>query len=386
MMDATVLPKHSPLGASSMARWMACPGSVQLIESLPVKDRRMSIYAARGVLAHDIIEQCGTSWGKLLPESFLGRQITVGGHELTVDLSMVEALGDWMEHVNLLMQRADKVLFEAEVSLDSYLAPGELPVSVYGTADLLAYIAKEKTLVVSDYKHGAGKFVATDDNPQLYFYAAGALAATVDPVQWIETTIVQPNAPGEKVRTVRLATIDVLMWVEDVFKPAARRTQSVDAVLTPGAQCNFCVAKTACPALEQVVMHDAQKAFGPVSVERTPHELADALTVALAAEIWIEAVRDEAKARIESGEHVPGWTLIPTRPVRKWIDGQETEVMRLLKAKGYRPGDYTHAPDLLSPAQIDKLTKKRFDTEPYVARVSGGTKLAQIKENTTNGK
>src|SRR6202142_1835353 len=59
---ADQLPLHSPLGASSAERWMACPGSTALVASLgPTDDQDDPEYRRRGILAHELASRCLTA-------------------------------------------------------------------------------------------------------------------------------------------------------------------------------------------------------------------------------------------------------------------------------------------------------------------------------------
>lgn len=48
------LPAHSKIGASSMKRWAACPGSVKLSEGI---ESRSSVFAEEGTKAHELGEK-----------------------------------------------------------------------------------------------------------------------------------------------------------------------------------------------------------------------------------------------------------------------------------------------------------------------------------------
>ena len=47
-------PAHSKIGASSMKRWQACPGSVKLSEGI---ESRSSVFAEEGTKAHELAEK-----------------------------------------------------------------------------------------------------------------------------------------------------------------------------------------------------------------------------------------------------------------------------------------------------------------------------------------
>ena len=127
---------HAKLSASSSARWLSCPGSVQATENLP---NPSSKYALEGSAAHELGEIClktGT-WcaefiGKALPET-----------RWTVDEEMA---GYVQEYVDLVQQLAGRGELEVEVRLDfSHIVPDG-----FGTSDAITYDPLSKTLTVID--------------------------------------------------------------------------------------------------------------------------------------------------------------------------------------------------------------------------------------------
>ena len=94
---------------------------------------------------------------------------------------------------------------------------------------------------------------------------------------------------------------------------------------------------------------------------RNPKELsAEQLAVILdradVVETWLKAVRDHAKALLEAGESIPGWTLKPTRPVRKWTD--ERAVRQRLSGEGLT-GFLVE--ELATPAQVENAAEIGMD-------------------------
>lgn len=383
-------PAHSLIGASSMSRLIACPASFGLSQRVP-GGGGSSIHAATGTVAHALAEESMTL--DYDPATQIGEVVVVDGHEVMVDEAMVEAVRVYIEEVTLRSAGATWRALETRVCLDPYWpAYDQPPVSAFGTADTLIYTEPTRHLDVVDYKNGAGVFVDVTENPQLFYYAAGALLEVPGPVTTIDLVIVQPNVRGsDKVRVYKTTALDVLMWVEDVLKPTIREATSPGARISGGKHCRFCPARSVCPALATLAQDLARRDFGPSPNEPvvlSTDELGNVLTDAETVAAHIEGLREVAQAKIEAGEPVPGWSLVPTRPVRTWaLSGPTLEAA--LGSKGfwarhhpiilYEPGK------LRTPAQLEKLLSPEdwALVSPYVTSKSSGVKLVQ---DTSSGR
>jgi hypothetical protein len=86
---------HSEIGASSMGRWRACPGSRRLIRTLP--RQKSGKDALLGTAAHLLAEGC---LARDMPaEAMLGETLTVEGHDFVVDQEMVDAVQVYLDAV-----------------------------------------------------------------------------------------------------------------------------------------------------------------------------------------------------------------------------------------------------------------------------------------------
>jgi hypothetical protein len=125
----------------------------------------------------------------------------------------------------------------------------------------------------------------------------------------------------------------------------------------------------------------AQRDFSDdgISLPSDPAVLGKWLTIADQAETWIKALRAFAVEQLEKQVRVPGWTLGPTRPVRRWADEKRTG--GLVLQNGFTL-DEAYDVSLRSPAQIEKLMKARRKEDlwrrtfaPLVESHSSGVKL-----------
>ena len=374
-----LLPEHSEHGASSCARWWNCPGSTAMTRTMP---NETSIYAAEGTAAHELAAMCLMSGQDA--EEYTGR--TVAG--FNVDAAMAEAVQVYLDQCRVIMATSPDVrhLIEHRFTLAD-LAP---PAPMYGTADFVASYAG--TLWVVDLKYGQGHQVQAEGNPQLRYYALGALLShDGPPIHAITAMIVQPRAPGgPAVRTAFLDPVELVEWSVELMDRAAATLQP-DAPFVPGEWCkaSFCKARGTCTARRDVAMPPA----GPLPDPRlmTSAQVSHALGLAGLLEDFLRDLRAAATAELSRGGVIPGWKLVPTRPSQSWRDEATADAM-LEDVLGF--GDTRYQPrKLVSPAQARdaladdirarrKVTKKAATEEAWEAlaelilTASSGTNLA----------
>ena len=373
--------EHSDIGASGMSRLIACPGSYALARQIKNPGRRSSIYSATGTAAHALAEEA-LSMG-YDPQTQLGEVVTVDGFDITVDEDMIAATRVYVDEITARFQGATWTALETRVTLDAYWPKGaRLGMSAFGTADAMAYHAVTQHLDLIDYKHGAGVFVDVIDSPQLTYYAAGALLIVPGPVLTIDLTVVQPRVRGQqKIRTYRTTSLDVLMWVERVLKPTIAEAMSPGARVAAGGHCKFCPAKANCPALASVAQDMARREFGPtdgVPIEWTDTQLGQVLSDADVVAVHTLALQEVALSKIQSGVSIPGWGVVPSRPLRTWGATTGDEIQAALAGLMGDTSALVYAPKALrSPAALEKLlTPEEWAVvQPFVQSKSSGVRL-----------
>jgi hypothetical protein len=371
-------PAHSLLGASGAHRWMHCPGSFRLTQQAP--PRPPSIYASRGTLAHTYIEETITAGDNSMPDLEVGTIRQVGQHAIEVDQDFVDGVNLMVSYVNGRQDDGAGYYIEFQVSLDPYFRAAKFkpPVPMFGRVD--AAFIEPKLLEIVDYKNGSGILVEPRDNPQMLYYAAGVLVnLSQHSFNQVRLTVVQPHARTvEKVRSWTLSALDVQMWVDDELIPAVERCAQPDAPLVLGPWCRFCPAAFTCPRLAEEANKMAAREFSDdgLSLPSDPTKLGEWLTIAERAEVWIKALREFALEQMQRQVPVPGWSLGPTRPVRRWTD--ERRVGELLMARQFKL-DQVYDVTLRSPAQIEKLLGKgkmwQQSFAPLVESHSSGVKI-----------
>ena len=361
---------HSAVGASSAERWMACPGSVNLIRELVATDRS-STESDEGDAAHDAAQHCilgNTDAWEMIGETFAG---------VEVDREMADGIQLYLNTVRPIMKAAMgrrvklKPALGKVVFIEHRFALSAVDENAFGTVDFGAVVDKNLIEIV-DFKYGVGVLKEAEANAQLLYYAAG-LWFSLTPAQQkkiarVRMTIVQPRGWDESMEPVRSCEIsspDLLRWVNDSLRPGIMATQAEDAPLVPGDHCQFCPAAVNCPALkgvfemvEEVAEAVEEKAsttgvadVGAVKVLED-WELGGIADRVKVIRIFMKAVDDELFHRQMSGHTVPGWKLVEKKSNRVWRDDAEAILSERLGEDAYTK------PKLLSAAQITKLGKE----------------------------
>jgi hypothetical protein len=240
------------------------------------------------------------------------------------------------------------------------------------------YLADD-TLHVWDFKYGVGIVVEVERNPQLMYYACGALEDLMlwDKVDKVVLHICQPRAVHSSgpVRSWEISTDDLAAWLEDELIPAMDRALTSRETAS-GEQCRFCpVRRYACPQLlkdreeMEALLELAEKAGG---VEKLSNDqIAQYLDLEIKMKIAGKAARSTGLARFLSGQEIPGWKMVKAKSNREWREDAEAS----LKAE-YGKQAYT-VPELKSPAQIEVLPKGKDFATRYSSKPDNGYTLAK---------
>lgn len=338
-----------------------------------------------GTRAHALLEHC-------LREreddalGYEGMSLTPGW--LVYTQEDVEAVQVALDHVNHILEQNPDAVLHVEYS-------AALSEDVGGTADVVLWLPSQRILHVIDYKHGRGKFVDVDQNPQVKLYAVSVLQQMPDlhPVA-VVTTIIQPRCPaGAPIRAAAYSPATLMWFEEEVAEAVARaRSPNWQDHLVPGElQCDWCPAAHICPAVSTFAAAGLNDLW-PVAAEvpqgedihvtfprpgdmRTPEGLSRALSIVPVLETWASAIKTAAETAAHSGVQIPGYKLVETRAMRKWADEDgllawaEANKLALTEAK------------TLSPAKAEKVVKDKLkaagvaEMAAFVVKESSGTKL-----------
>jgi hypothetical protein len=351
--------QHSNIvGGSTAKRVINCPGSVALVQKMPPKPS--SKYADEGTLLHDIIAEHLATLKPL--ESFLGRkyQDQVLTQEL-IDDKLVPALA--------LLDEIDPKQ-EMSYEVETRVGFGDLLPGVFGSTDFVGRIGDRA--VVLDWKFGDGVPVSAEENEQLMFYAAAAMRT--DALKWafegateILCVIVQP--PMIRRWTT---TPERIAQFEHQLVKAVKAAEQPDAGLKAGDHCRWCAAKPVCPQMTGEVERAALVQLKEIDAATLGQYLAKADVL----EGWITDLRALAFQLLEKNIPVPGYKIVQKQARRQWAD--ETKAIAALHDMGVPRGELFSPEEIRSPAQIEKVLKKRKLALPddLVKSVSSGTTLA----------
>lgn len=161
--------------------------------------------------------------------------------------------------------------------------------------------------VIIDFKTGRAEVEHATNNKQLR-----ALAVLVDgacasrKLEHVLVAIVQPLAPQSMSlcdytkADIELARVEIENVMESAMKPDAKRVAGE-------SQCRYCPAKSRCPEASEVLTEVAN--VQPIVTMLSSSELGDLLSKCKQAEDVVDALREEAKRRLEEGVAVEGWEL-----------------------------------------------------------------------------
>lgn len=346
---------HSKYGASSANRWLNCPGSVKLSETVPPQPS--SAYAQEGTAAHKLGELCldnGTD-----PINYVDQEITLDdGSKYFVNEDMAEAVEVYVDYVRS-RAKLGKLFIETQFSL------AFVHEEMFGTNDACVFSDTLGMLEVIDYKHGAGIAVSPEENTQLAYYGLGAAnVQDLHPDSQIKLTIVQPRAAGEPIKSW-VTTVGYLDKFAKTLKKGVKACEAKNPKLKEGDWCRFCPAQAVCPQLEKRSLEIAKAEFSdnkivlPEPDKLAPVDIKKVLDFAPVLASWIKAIETYAFNELERGGSIEGYKLVKKRANRKWIDDEKSVVHTLREAMGIPDcesavGQIFSEPKLLSPAQIEK--------------------------------
>jgi hypothetical protein len=351
--------QHSNIvGGSTAKRVINCPGSVALVQKMPPKPS--SKYADEGTLLHDTIAEHLATLKPL--ESFLGKK-----HEDQVLTQ--ELIDDKLVPALALLDEIDPKQ-EMSYEVETRVGFGDLLPGVFGSTDFVGRLGDKA--VVLDWKFGDGVIVTAEENEQLMFYAAAAMRT--DALKWafegateIECVIVQP--PMIRRWTT---TPERIAQFEHQLVKAVKAAQQPDAGLKAGDHCRWCAAKPVCPQMTGAVERAALVKIKEIDAVTLGQYLAKADVL----EGWITDLRALAFQLLEKNIPVPGYKIVQKQARRQWTD--ETKAIAALHDMGVPRGELFSPEEIRSPAQIEKVLKKRKLALPddLVKSVSSGTTLA----------
>ncbi len=412
---------HSNVGASSCERWWNCPGSVALNTKLPPAPPTK--YAAEGTAAHALCEKYlynkvhyDCKWDATYE---IGETYEADDFKFIVDEEMAAAAN---LYVDTIMEDAKRIgcnlrksvqlsgnnkeawrhwdtqtqerIYSNWVNIEQDFTLKDVDAEARGTNDASIFVPGE-TLIVYDFKYGAGIPVEAEENKQMLYYAIGAAGESLMQFKNIELVIVQPRAehPLGPVRRWVTTPEYVAQFKEDLKRHIAE-TRTPNAKTCTGKWCRFCNAKLICPAMRDKAYEVAKIDFSGQNINKIPDpkslsisEIKLFLDNAELLENYIAAVREYAFNLVNRGQEIEGYKLIRSgKTHRKWNTEDEDVALMLELELGVDRKDL-YTTKLKTPAQVEKLVKGAKEiVSRYSFKPEGELKLVKednIKEKQT---
>lgn len=362
---------HAKLSASGSKRWLACPPSVRLEESLSTGEaEKPSVYAEEGTAAHEYSEILIAYELGLIDKAKYTRELAkfkktlpkkLGQFYSEEELEMV-----WQEmqdqvptYVDFVVERANAMkaispdalsLIEQRLDFSDWVPGG------FGTGDIL--LVADGRLEIIDLKYGKGVPVDAHENTQMMLYGLGALNEhdMLYDLQEISMTIVQPRL--DSISTYTTTAEELYKWAEEVVKPKAALADKGEGEFNAGDHCRWCKAKAVCRARADKNLELAKHEFTDPDL-LTPEEIADILFKTEELKKWAKDIEDYALDQAEKHNVVfDGWKLVEGRSNRKYAD--EKAVTSKLIEDG-QTEEAIFKKSLLSITDMEKkLGKKKF--------------------------
>ena len=355
------------LRPSAATRWLNCPASVKLCESIPYQPAGEA--AQIGTAIHEVAETAYLT--STSAYDWVGKTIK----DIVITAENADYAQAHVDHIRSLEVRLGRVKVEQYVT-----AYKDNAINLGGTADVIAWSEEQSTLVIADLKTGKG-FVDADSD-QMKIYAIGAMRQLNSAFDNIEMSIVQP-AHGEP-RTYKITYDELFQWQHDYLNTAISKIKQNNTEPTPTEKgCQWCPAKAICPAQQKqfdVISKQADvkdiKNVKDLVVSLTTDQIEQILDRAPYVEKFIDAVKEHAIKRLEAGEVIKGWQMQSKRAYRKWIDEKDAKIQ--LHDAGI-PADQLVSSELISPSEAAKLLPKESKDliDKLTRKESSGLTLAR---------
>ena len=321
---------------------MTCPGSVHLgAEALLLfGEGSGSDPALKGTQMHDIGEKLLQKID-LVQEDMRWCNSKGDIEEITVE-EVFDCVQPYVEYVQSL---------EGDLFVETKVRAHE---EVWGTSD--AIVINENTMHVVDLKTG---FITVDaeDNTQLMLYALGAHKefGWLYDYHEIEVVISQGRTNHHSTYTYSVQEIETFEeYMIDAIKAVddCKEGPITEGVLKASEKaCQWCNAKTICPALATLVEEETMQDFRQMTLTQLGESMHHIPTI----KAWIKGVEDQVKESMEKGDAVMGWKMVQGRTSRKWAS--EDQAIKYFKNRVSKFLHTCYNQKLKSPAQMEKALK-----------------------------
>ena len=350
--------EHSKLPPSSAARRMACPGSRAMSERHGRNEE--SEASEEGTRAHELCAE----WLTLF-----GFDETKDAIDCTIDCSH-----EMIEGARLYKSTIKQFLSFDAVHIEERVDITNVHPDMWGTPDAWG-INEDGILHVFDYKFGHAP-VDAYENWQLIAYACGIIKDFPD-VSLIYLHIIQPrDFQSSSPHKVWKVTAKELESYRHRLITSEALSMSSHPELKVNAECKYCPARHACPALKKAAFGATELSFRDAPQGLTPKEIGSELKMLEDAqellEYRISALRTEVAYLLTSGKNVEFYEMKATTGKLTW-DICADEVLSM----GGVFGVNLRKNDVITPTQAIKAGMNEEIVLKYANRKTS-LKLARV--------
>lgn len=321
---------HALLSASSAKKWIHCPPSAILEDSIPEAE---SPYAKEGTLAHAI---CELKLQKLFTDknmtdrTYKSRLKKLQQDEFYVPEmeGYTDEYSDYVSNIAFGFPGVPFVAVEKRLDYSPWAPEG------FGTGDCVILYGNDMHII--DFKYGKGVPVDAEGNYQLSLYALGAYHeyGMLFPIENVHLHIVQPRMANMSSWSTSLK--EILDWGEIVVRPAAEKAFKGEGEFRPADYCNgdtenycrsgFCKAYGRCRATMEKNMGLMKKAWDKEQRQKklppliSWEEAGELLKEAMFLKEWVQNLENIVLNEIVSGGEVQGWKIVEGRSYRRISD------------------------------------------------------------------
>lgn len=345
--------KHALLSASSADRWLNCPPSARLTET--IKDTS-SPFAAEGTLAHELGELLLRKDLKLITTRLYSKELKqIQEHDMYYN-GMVDDVEDYTNYVIETYNEALSRTKDAQIFLEERLDFSMYVPKPSGTGDCI--IIADGEMEIIDLKFGKGVEVSPINNSQLKLYALGAYEkyGFIYGIEKISMTIAQVRLNNISTWTITSEMLEE--WAEKELKPKAQIAYEGKGETMPGDWCTFCKVRNTCRARAEMMLGTYKK-FNKDPKVLDVKDIAAILGQAPDIQKWAKEMQDYALEEALNGTKYPGWKLVEGRSNRKV--GDEKAFAEVLINEGYSEEKIYKPKALEGITNLEKLIgKKKF--------------------------
>lgn len=377
---------HALLSASSAKKWINCPPSARLEDSIPEEE---SVYTKEGTLAHVICEL-------KLQKLFTDKNMTDRTYKNRLkklqqdEFYAPEMEGYTDEYVDYVSNIAFSFPAAPFIAVEKRLDYSPWAPEGFGTGDCVIIYGNE--LHIIDFKYGKGIPVKAEGNYQLALYALGAYHefGMLFPIEKVHLHIVQPRIPNTSSWSTALK--ELLDWGEIIVKPAAEKAFKGEGEFRPADYCNgdtenycrngFCKAYGRCRATADKNMELLKAAWDEEQNQKklppllSWEEAGELLKKAMFLKSWVQELEKISLSELVAGGEVPGWKVVEGRSNRQLSDA-DAAFAELMEA-GYEEAIlYKREPIALG--ELEKTLSKEHKQNilsKYVVKPQGKPTLA----------